>query len=118
MLYPVRYFRKLITHRNEIVAVNINNSFDITFLVDANANVVVCNLCQHSVLPAESHFWVLNRVGSGSGSKAMRNCGFFRLDRIYLTRFNKIAIQGTHQMAVDKEAISLSRVYSYDFKCT
>ncbi len=31
-----------------------------------------------------------------------------------LTRFNKIAIQGTSQMAVDKEAISLSRVYSYD----
>ena len=28
-----------------------------------------------------------------------------------LTRFNKIAIQGTPQMAVDKEAISLSRVY-------
>ena len=29
-----------------------------------------------------------------------------------LTRFNKIAIQGTPQMAVDKEAICLSRVYS------
>ena len=28
-------------------------------------------------------------------------------------RFNKIAIQGVPQMAVDKEAISLSRVYSY-----
>ena len=35
-----------------------------------------------------------------------------------LTRLNKIAIQGTPQMAVDKEAISLSRVYSYDSKCT
>ena len=34
-----------------------------------------------------------------------------------LTRFNKIAIQGTHQMAVDKEAICLSRVYSYYPKC-
>ena len=34
-----------------------------------------------------------------------------------LTRFNKIAIQGTPQMAVDKEAlICLSRVYSYYFK--
>ena len=32
-------------------------------------------------------------------------------------RFNKIAIQGTPQMAVDKEAlICLSRVYSYYFK--
>ena len=35
----------------------------------------------------------------------------------YLTRFNKIAIQGAPQMAVDKEAISLSRIYSYYYKC-
>ena len=34
-----------------------------------------------------------------------------------LTRFNKISIQGTPQMAVDKEAICLSRVYSYYPKC-
>ena len=34
-----------------------------------------------------------------------------RLLGLDLTRFNKIAIQGTPQMAVDKEAISLSRVY-------
>ena len=35
-----------------------------------------------------------------------------------LTRFNKIAIQGTPQMTVDKEAIlCLLRVYSYYFKC-
>ena len=33
-----------------------------------------------------------------------------------LTRFNKIAIQGTPQMAVDKEAICLSRVYSSTIK--
>ena len=32
---------------------------------------------------------------------------------MFLTRFNKIAIQGAPQMAVDKEANSLSRVYSY-----
>ena len=32
---------------------------------------------------------------------------------LYLTRFNKIATQGAPQMAVDKEANSLSRVYSY-----
>ena len=31
----------------------------------------------------------------------------------YLTTFNKIATQGAPQMAVDKEANSLSRVYSY-----
>ncbi len=30
-----------------------------------------------------------------------------------LTRFNKISTQGAPQMAVDKEANSLSRVYSY-----
>ena len=34
----------------------------------------------------------------------------FRSD---LTIFNKIAIQRTPQIAVEKEAISLSRVYSY-----
>ena len=34
-----------------------------------------------------------------------------------LTRFNKIAIQGTPQMAVDNEAICLSRVCSYYPKC-
>ena len=32
--------------------------------------------------------------------------------RVALTRFNKIATQGAPQMAVDKEANSLSRVYS------
>ena len=32
---------------------------------------------------------------------------------VLLTRFNKIATQGAPQMAVDKEANSLSRVYSY-----
>ena len=30
----------------------------------------------------------------------------------YRSRFNKIAIQGAPHMAVDKEAISLSRIYS------
>ena len=34
-------------------------------------------------------------------------------ERQTLTRFNKIATQGAPQMAVDKEANSLSRVYSY-----
>ena len=34
-----------------------------------------------------------------------------------LTRFNKIAIQGSPHMAVDKKANSLSRVYSYYPKC-
>ena len=36
-----------------------------------------------------------------------------RSARVSLTRFNKIATQGAPQMAVDKEANSLSRVYSY-----
>ena len=40
----------------------------------------------------------------------------WRSTRFKPERFNKIAIQGTPQMAVDKEAISLSRVYSYS-KC-
>ena len=33
--------------------------------------------------------------------------------RVFLTRFNKIATQGAPQTAVDKEANSVSRVYSY-----
>ena len=36
-----------------------------------------------------------------------------RWHRNDLTRFDKIATQGAPQMAVDKEANSLSRVYSY-----
>ena len=48
-------------------------------------------------------------------NKACEN-NWIRFNKI-LTRFNKIAIQGTPQMAVDKEAICLSRVYSYYFKC-
>ena len=35
-----------------------------------------------------------------------------------LTRFNKIAIQGTPQMAADKGTISLSRFYSYYSVCS
>ena len=42
----------------------------------------------------------------------------YGLSPVFLTIFNKIAIQGTPQMAVDKEAISLSRVDSFDSKCT
>ena len=36
----------------------------------------------------------------------------------YLIRFNNIAIKGTPHIAVDEEAIILSRVYSYYSKCT
>ena len=32
-------------------------------------------------------------------------------------RIGKIVIQGTHQMAAEKEAINLSSVYSYFSKC-
>ena len=42
---------------------------------------------------------------------AICKSGQFEFDS--LTRFNKIATQGAPQMAVDKEANSLSRVYSY-----
>ena len=38
---------------------------------------------------------------------------FSALKTMFLTRFNKIATQGAPQMAVDKEANSLSRVYAY-----
>ena len=41
-----------------------------------------------------------------------RTQGFLMAEKLNM-HFNKIAIQGAHQMAVDKEANSLSRVYSY-----
>ena len=44
---------------------------------------------------------------------ALRHCGDTGCDVLDLTRFNKIATKGALQMAVDKEANSLSRVYSY-----
>ena len=34
-----------------------------------------------------------------------------------LTIFNKIAIQATAQMVVDKEAVGLSRVHVYESRC-
>ena len=51
--------------------------------------------------------WLPSPLGQQIGSV---RCGVF-ITR--LTRFNKIATQGAPQMAVDKEANSLSRVYSY-----
>ena len=39
---------------------------------------------------------------------------YYGMKSSFLTRLNKIAIQGTPQMAVDKEAIRLSIVYSCD----
>ena len=51
-------------------------------------------------------------------SVAMKvTCGVPQGSILDLTRFNKIATQGAPQMAVDKEANSLSRVYSYYSKC-
>ena len=44
------------------------------------------------------------------GGQNVQSDAMFNID---LTRFNKIATQGAPQMAVDKEANSLSRVYSY-----
>ena len=59
------------------------------------------------------------RVGSTSGERdplqLVEHSGDAAGD---VTRFNKIATQGAPQMAVDKEAISLSRVYSYYSKFT
>ena len=50
---------------------------------------------------------------SGSAHKdRLKQCHVRRPLLVY-GRFNKIATQGAPQMAVDKEANSLSRVYSY-----
>ena len=39
------------------------------------------------------------------------------LSTVALNETNKIAIQATAQMAADKEAVGLSRVYMYQYKC-
>ena len=60
-----------------------------------------------------SHKWqqtLMNGLHCGNILIQPPPSSFIRLD---LTRFNKIATQGAPQMAVDKEANSLSRVYSY-----
>ena len=63
------------------------------------------------LLSASDHFPVI----------MIRKCNYARVDTpsviTFNKRFNKSAIQGTPQMAVDKEAICLSRVYSYYPKC-
>ena len=43
-------------------------------------------------------------------------CACMRV-RLYLTRFNKIAIQARAHVAADKEAIASSRVHMYESKC-
>ena len=57
------------------------------------------------------------RASSQNPVTTLRGAYFTLRDFSNLTRFNKIAIHGTPQMAVDKEAICLSRVYSYYPKC-
>ena len=61
---------------------------------------------------AQQILW--NKPAHLDGKVTMRLAGMhFNMAYIDLTRFNKIATQGAPQMAVDKEANSLSRVYSY-----
>ena len=48
-----------------------------------------------------------------TGCRSCNDISVYLTGCISLTRFNKIATQGAPQMAVDKEANSLSRVYSY-----
>ena len=52
----------------------------------------------------------IRRILTGTPTKP----GWCFLD---LTKFNKIAIEATAQMAADKEAIDFSRVHMYESKC-
>ena len=90
-------------------------------------------LSKHSNLPkshsaCDATFWLAMHVCNHLFQKGKTLMDFYkmanrvedslRLTRITsaqqdLTRFNKIDTQGAPQMAVDKEANSLSRVYSY-----
>ena len=58
-----------------------------------------------------------HRVSALSDNRAVDLIHVERQTTRFNKIFNKIAIQGAPQMAVDKEAISLSRVYSYYPKC-
>ena len=81
--------------------------------------IILVSSCALSLVDAIKYvhtiaFYTVDIVEKQNGSRRLMPCS-----HCYLTRFNKIAIQGTHQMAVDKEAISLSKVYSYsNSKCT
>ena len=61
-----------------------------------------------------SYFGRSARISYGTEEEimlSMLHCKLLSNNWLDLARFNKIAIQGTPQMAVDKEAISLSGVY-------
>ena len=80
------------------------------------------NHCSPHSIPSRKPSTLLHTAARIAKGETIRNYARAKTTqlthKIYLTRFNKIAIQGTPQMAVDKEAlICLSRVYSYYFKC-
>ena len=66
-------------------------------------------LCQVTRIYIPTWRLVRERILDHNFNKKKRYIGWVT----YITRFKKIAIQRTPQKAVDKEAISLSRVYSY-----
>ena len=57
--------------------------------------------------------WACDDRRGGLGLNRKKGDGKGKEIKQDLTRLNKIATQGAPQMAVDKEANSLSRVYSY-----
>ena len=82
--------------------------------------LVLCTLPVTSC-SSERSFSTLKRIKtylrSTCGNERLTSLALMHIHRdvpvSFLTRFNKIATQGAPQMAVDKEANSLSRVYSY-----
>ena len=71
-----------------------------------------CDLCRTSTAVAPR----LRCDGCSTADARRNNVKSVREGPRFLTRFNKIATQGAPQMAVDKEANSLSRVCSYYYK--
>ena len=78
-----------------------------------DSNVVVCQFV--GLLEWKLEWCMLGYLEELIWSTVFQTYGYLPnyLSVAGLTRFNKIATQGAPQMAVDKEANSLSRVYSY-----
>ena len=81
---------------------------------ETSTALVTIIACGHTSPPIVIHWGgIIRKQGSWPETRYHDSSKQKRVDQQDLTIFKKIATQGAPQMAVDKEANSLSRVYSY-----